>query len=210
MFICNDNIGCTLHEEEQMIIDASRKYKEFMEALKIDVDKDPNSKETPERVARMYVKELFKGRYTEKPEITSFPNIQKYDQMIFTNCDVVSVCAHHHVIFPCKVFIGVLSNPNPKSRLIGLSKFSRMVEWIANRPTIQEDMTQQIHKEINKICKDNLGVMVYIIGQHGCTQYRGVKQLNSKMVTSALSGVFENASAKEEFMSMVNNVLRSI
>lgn len=209
MYICNDNKFFCDEEKEQLIIEASKKYKEFMEALRIDVDNDLNSKETPTRVAKMFVNELCQGRYNEKPDIKSFPNTQKYDQIIFTNCEVTSVCAHHHVPISSQVFVGVLSNPDPNSRLIGLSKYTRIVEWIANRPTIQEDMTQQIHEEINNICADNLGIMVYIIGQHGCTTYRGVRQNNSKMITSAVSGYFkEKQSVKDEFINMVNNILK--
>lgn len=208
MFISNHSIKFSEKEKEEIIMEASIKYREFMEALHIDVYNDPNSEGTPLRVSKMFVNELWKGRYDSKPDIQSFPNTEQYDQMIFTNCEVVSVCAHHHVPIESKVFIGVLTNPDPNSRLIGLSKYTRIVEWIANRPTIQEDMTKQIHNEINDICADNLGVMVYIIGQHGCTIYRGVKQNNSKMITSALSGSFKvNESCKNEFMNMVNNLL---
>ena len=208
MFISNNNKTFTEDEKLDMIYNASVKYKEFMHALRIDVDNDPNSKETPTRVAKMYVNELCKGRYDEKPPVKSFPNTEMYDQMIFTNCQVTSLCAHHHVPITSKVFIGVLSNPDPDSRLIGLSKYTRLAEWIGNRPTIQEDMTKQLHKEINDLCKDNLGVMIYVIGSHGCTVYRGVKQSNSKMVTSAISGNFKNnQSSKNEFMNMVNNVI---
>lgn len=208
MFISNHSKEFSKKQKQEIIKKASEKYKEFMEVLKIDVDNDPNAKDTPMRVSKMLVNELWKGRYEKKPNIQSFPNSEQYDQMIFTNCEVVSVCAHHHVPIESKVFIGVLTNPDPKSRLIGLSKYTRIVEWISNRPTIQEDMTKQIHDEINNICKDNLGVMVYIIGQHGCTTYRGVKQLNSKMITSALSGEFkENVSCKNEFMNMVSNII---
>jgi GTP cyclohydrolase I len=208
VFISNSNKIVSQDEKEKMIVKASEAYKVFMEALRVDVDNDPNSKDTPMRVAKMFANELWSGRYEEMPDIRSFPNTEKYDQMIFTNCDAVSVCAHHHVIFSSQVFIGVLTNPDPKSRLIGLSKYTRLVEWVANRPTIQEDMTKQIHCEINKICKGNKGVIVYVIGQHGCTKYRGVKQINSNMITSAVSGNFKQQSCKDEFMNMVNNVLR--
>ena len=208
MYNCNENKFFSEKEKEKMIQKAAIKFKEFMNELYIDVDNDPNSQDTPRRVAKMYVNELFKGRYNEAPEIKSFPNDKKYDQMIFSNCEVTSVCAHHWAIINCKVFIGILSNPNPNSRLIGLSKYTRIVEWVANRPTIQEDMTQQIHTKINEICKDNLGVMVYVIGQHGCTTYRGVKQNNSRMVTSAISGSFKEQSCKDEFMNMVNNIIK--
>lgn len=208
MFICNHSQIFSEEQKQEMIEKASQKYKEFMKALHIDVDNDPNSRDTPLRVAKMYVDEFCKGRYENKPNIKSFPNTEKYDQIIFTNCEVISICAHHFVPIFSKVFIGVLTNPDPQSRLIGLSKYTRIVEWIANRPTIQEDMTQQIHNEINNICIGNLGIMVYIIGQHGCCNYRGVKQINGKMITSSISGLFkENQSCKNEFMNMINNIL---
>lgn len=209
LFNCNKNCVLTEKEKKQMIKKASKHYKKFMEALMIDVDNDPNSKDTPIRVSKMYVNELFKGRYDPKPEINSFPNQEQYDQIIFTNCEVVSVCAHHFAVIDAKIFIGVLSNPNPESKLIGLSKYTRIAEWVASRPTIQEDMTKQIHKEIDSICEKNLGIIVYIIGEHGCTKYRGVKQISSSMITSCVSGAFKekDSSAKEEFMNMVNNAL---
>ena len=208
MTYCNSNMELTRKEKDKMIEGASKKYKEFMEALQIDMIDDPNSKDTPTRVAKMYVNELFKGRYDAKPDIKSFPNTEKYDQILFTNCEATSICAHHHVPIQNKVFIGILTNPDESSRLIGLSKYTRIVEWIANRPTIQEDMTQQIHKTINDLCEGNLGVMVYVIGQHGCTLYRGVKQLSTKMITSSISGIFQSdQGSKLEFMNMVNNIL---
>jgi GTP cyclohydrolase I len=208
MFISNHSKEFSEEQKQDIIIRAAEKYKEFMEALYIDVDNDPNAKDTPMRVAKMLVNELWKGRYSAQPNIQSFPNTEKYDQMIFTNCEVPSVCSHHHVLINNKVFIGVLTNPDSYSRLIGLSKYTRIVEWIASRPTIQEDMTQQIHDEINRMCRRNLGIMVYVIGQHGCTVSRGVKQSNSKMITSSLSGFFkEKQSCKDEFMNMIKNVL---
>jgi GTP cyclohydrolase IA len=208
MFNCNHNIVYTKEQKEEMIRMATINYRKFMVSLGIDIEKDPNSKDTPMRVAKMFVNELCKGRYEEKPNVKSFPNQEQYDQIIFTNCDTTSLCAHHMIPISNKIFIGVLSNPDPNSRLIGLSKYTRIAEWISNRPTIQEDMTKQIHKEINEVCVDNKGVMVYIIGQHGCVTFRGVKQTNSRMITSCVSGAFkEDQSVKDEFMNMVNNIL---
>jgi len=207
-FISNQSISLSQQEKDLIIYNATQKYKEFMEALLIDVDNDPNSKDTPERVTKMFVNELCKGRYNDNPFIESFPNTEQYNQIIFTNCEVISLCAHHHVPIISKVFMGILTNPSPKSKLIGLSKYTRIVEWIAARPTIQEEMTKQIHDAIYKICENNFGVMIYIIGQHGCTTYRGIKQSNSKMITSAISGAFkESETARIEFMNMVTNTL---
>lgn len=203
---CNENKVISSEKKKVMLEEAAHYYEQFMLALGIDVVNDDNSKETPKRVAKMYINELFKGRYEEKPEIKSFPNTEGYDQIIFTNCEIIGVCAHHHVPIACQVYIGVLSNPEPSSKLIGLSKYTRLAEWVGSRPTIQEDMTNQIHKEIDKVCSDNKGVMVYVIGSHGCTTYRGVKQLGSKMITSKVSGAFkQNQSIKEEFFTMVKN-----
>jgi len=206
MFYSNQNRVLSEKEREEIIVAAEKSYKEFMEALKIDLN-DPNAKDTPHRVAKMYVNELFKGRYEKKPDIQSFPNTEGYDEIIFTNCNAFSVCAHHHVLINNQIFIGVLSNPDPNSRLIGLSKYTRIAEWISSRPTIQEDMTSQLHDEINDLCQDNLVVIVYVIEQHGCTTSRGVKQINSKMITCRCSGVFKNdKSSKDEFLSMVKSV----
>jgi GTP cyclohydrolase IA len=206
MFYSNQNKNFSEEEKNQVIDNAEQAYRLFMEALKIDLN-DPNAKDTPKRVAKMYVNELFKGRYCSKPDVQSFPNTEGYDEIIFTNCNTFSVCAHHHVLINNQIFIGVLSNPDPSSKLIGLSKFTRIAEWISARPTIQEDMTSQLHDEINSLCGGNLGVIVYIVGQHGCTISRGVKQLNSKMITCKCSGAFKSdKSSKDEFLSMVKSI----
>jgi len=194
-------------DKKEMIFKASLKFKEFMEILKIDCDKDPNSIDTPMRVAKMYVNELFNGRYSDYPAVKSFPNTQEYDEIIFTNCEVIGVCAHHWATIAYKIYIGVLSNPDPKSRLIGLSKYTRIAEWICARPSIQEESTSQLHAEIDKLCDDNKGVMIYIVGQHGCCMTRGVKQLNGRMITSKCSGAFLNCDGtRNEFFQMVGKV----
>jgi len=206
MYYSNQNKPLTDEETSSMIQEAAKAYESFMKALKIDLN-DPNAEGTPKRVAKMYVNELFKGRYLPKPTVQSFPNTEGYDEIIFTNCELPSVCAHHHVIINSKIYMGVLSSPDTESRLIGLSKFTRIAEWVSSRPTIQEDMTAQIHKEIDELCVGNKGVMVYIVGQHGCTTNRGVKQSRSKMVTSRCSGCFkDDSSTKEEFLAMVKSV----
>ena len=206
MFFSNQNKSLTDEQRDKMLQEAESAYRLFMEALHIDLN-DPNATDTPKRVSKMYVNELFKGRYSERPSIQSFPNTEKYDEIIFTNCNTVSVCAHHHVIINNHIFIGVLSNPDPSSSLIGLSKYTRLAEWISARPTIQEDMTSQLHDEIDKLCKDNLGVIVYVVGRHGCTTSRGVRQEGSRMITCRCSKAFkEDKSSKDEFLSMVRSI----
>lgn len=189
-------------EKREMIAEAAKHYRKFMEALKIDLD-DDNSRETPERVAKAFIHDLFRGLYTEEPQITSFDNQNHYDQMICqSNIHVNSVCAHHHISFTGFATVAYL--PRPEGKIIGLSKLNRIVEYFARRPQVQENLTQQIHSYLEAKLEDSFGVAVYIEAKHGCVGLRGVEDPNSIMRTGKLSGAFKDDPAtRDEFYRMV-------
>lgn len=193
-------------EKEEMILEASKHYARFMTALGIDYENDPNSRDTPLRVAKSFVNDLIKGRYQEELKITSFENIEKYDGLVFQgNIDMKSMCSHHHLAFAGVVHVAYI--PHTKGKIIGLSKLNRIVEYYSRRPQVQENLTQQISAHISKVCEKNLGVAVLVEAQHTCCSHRGVKH-ESTMKTSKLTGVFldNNNLARQEFYDFVNNL----
>lgn len=196
----NDNIHLNTEEKNRVIEAAAIAYGEFLDALKINWREDPNSKDTPTRVAKSFVNDLISGCYTAPPKITAFENINKYDGIVFQgNIDVKSICSHHNLSFIGKAHVAYL----PGSKVIGLSKLNRVVEWFARRPQVQENLTMQIHDYLNEVCEGNGGVAVVISCDHLCACVRGVKH-NSTMKTAKVSGVFKNdPAAREEFYDFI-------
>ena len=197
----------TDQEKEKMIDDAEQAYGLFLDALKCDWRNDPNSMETPRRVAKAYVHDLWKGRYTAMSEITSFPS-DGYDGIVIErNIPLTSMCSHHHQTIGGVVHIGYVVGDN--GRVIGLSKLNRIVELFGRRGAIQEQLTSAIHNAVDKICENNRGVIVTVVGTHNCVYCRGVKHQGASMVTPKASGVFmenDNQARKEFFDSIkVNN-----
>ena len=197
----------TDQEKEKMIDDAEQAYGLFLDALKCDWRNDPNSMETPRRVAKAYVNDLWKGRYTEMSEITSFPS-DGYDGIVIErNIPLTSMCSHHHQTIGGVVHIGYVVGEN--GRVIGLSKLNRIVEHFGRRGAIQEQLTSAIHQAVHKICENNRGVIVSVVGTHNCVSCRGVKHQGASMVTTKASGVFmenDNQARKEFFDSIkINN-----
>lgn len=192
----------TEQEKEKIIKEAAVHYGKFMETLGIDMD-DDNSRDTPTRVAKAFVHDLFKGLYMDEPVITSFDNQNNYDQMICqSKIQVNSVCAHHHIHFTGSATVAYI--PKPNGKIIGLSKLNRIVEYFARRPQVQENLTQQIHNFLEKKITDNFGIAVFIEAKHGCVGLRGVEDPNSIMRTSKLSGAFQTqAATRDEFYRMV-------
>jgi len=169
----------------------------FLTALGFDFQNDPNMDETPKRVSKMYIEEIFSGVYTEQPKITVFPNTENYDELIISSWDFSSTCSHHALPFLGKVIIGIL----PGDKLLGLSKYGRIVEWFAHRPQLQENLTQQIGNHLMGLIKPK-GLGVYVKAHHMCASIRGVKQHNAEMITTAMYGLMkENHSLKQEFMT---------
>jgi GTP cyclohydrolase I len=163
---------------------------------------DPNTEDTAERIARMYVREIFKGRFEERPKLTAFPNTKKLDQLYTVGGIAIrSTCSHHFAPIIGECFIGVI----PGESIIGLSKFSRLVDWIVSRPQIQEEMTVQIADEIEKEIQP-LGLAVVVKARHYCMIWRGVKETNSIMTTSVMRGFLkENHSARQEFLELIKS-----
>jgi GTP cyclohydrolase I len=194
-------------DKELMIDRAAEAYGKFLDELGCDWKNDPNSADTPMRVAKAYVKDLWAGRYTAMPEITSFPS-DGYDGIVIErNIPITSMCSHHHQAIKGLVHIGYVVDE--EGRVIGLSKLNRIVELFARRGAIQEQLTSAIHNAVNKICENNRGVIVTVVATHDCVSCRGVKHHGASMVTTKASGVFmenENLARKEFFDSIkVNN-----
>jgi GTP cyclohydrolase I len=199
-------------EKEIMIHTAAEKYGEFLTALGCDWKNDPNSSDTPMRVSKAYVKDLWAGRYTQMSDITSFPS-DGYDGIVIErNIPLTSMCSHHHQTIQGVVHIGYVVGE--EGRVIGLSKLNRIVELFGRRGAIQEQLTSAIHNAVDKICENNKGVVVTIVGTHNCVSCRGVKHQGASMVTTKASGVFRdnnNLSRQEFFDSIkINNGTHSI
>jgi GTP cyclohydrolase IA len=201
--------GFPLTEEQkwEMVDKAEKAYGEFLTALGCDWENDPNSMETPRRVAKAYVFDLWAGRYNAMSEITSFPS-DGYDGIVIErNIPINSMCSHHHQTIGGVVHIGYIAGK--EGQVIGLSKLNRIVELFGRRGAIQEQLTSAIHNAVSKITEGNLGVIVTIVGTHNCVSCRGVKHQGAAMVTTKASGAFRddtNNARKEFFDSLkINN-----
>jgi len=193
--------------KEKMINRAAKAYGKFLDELGCDWRNDPNSMETPTRVAKAYVKDLWAGRYTEMSPITSFPS-DGYDGIVIErNIPLTSMCSHHHQTIGGVVHVGYIVGEN--GRVIGLSKLNRVIEHFGRRGAIQEQLTSAIHNAVNVICEDNLGVIITIVATHNCVSCRGVKHKGAAMVTTKASGVFRHNGndARQEFFNSlkINN-----
>lgn len=194
-------------EKEDIITKAASAVADFLEALGVDWKNDPNTEDTPLRVARSYVNDLWRGRYEPAPEITTFPNdVECYDGMVFEGgIPLQTMCSHHLCTILGKVHVAYI--PGKDGKVIGLSKLNRIVEHLGRRAVIQEQLTTAIHAAINKVCEGNHGVAVMIEGTHTCVACRGVKHTGSSMVTSKLSGDFmEESQTRAEFYEFVNRI----
>jgi len=190
-----------LPEEHHNIITAGRQYKKFMEALGIDL-KDPNSKDTPYRVAKMFVTER-RSFKEEPPELTLFPNTKKYDEyVVVKNIPYYSCCSHHHVVFYGQAYIAY----HPDKQVLGISKFARVVQHFAAKPQIQEEMTQEIIEYLWKNIEPK-GLMVVVTGKHMCMVSRGAKAEGSVTTTSAIKGE-DNGFDKKEALTLFRNDLK--
>ena len=202
----NGNKILTSEEKKRLIEKAASYYGMYMTALGFDWENDPNSSDTPERVARAFVNDLAEGVYSEPPKITAFDNVDGYDGMVFQgNIKLHSLCSHHHLPFVGEAHVAYL--PTPEGKVIGLSKLNRIVEFYARRPQVQENLTMQIHNHIHNVCEQNDGVAVMIAADHMCACVRGVKH-DSTMKTSKLSGAFMDSTelARSEFYEFVRGL----
>lgn len=199
----NRNIELSDIDKLMMIHEASLAYEKFMDALRIDWRNDPNSSDTPSRVAKSFVNDLISGCYNNPPTITNFDNVDSYTGIVFSGrIDMKSLCAHHHLTFLGHAYVAYI--PAENGKIIGLSKLNRIVEWFSRRPQNQENLTTQIHEYIDRYTPGNQGVAVLIAAKHLCACVRGVKH-DSNMITSKLSGAFfDNQSTKDEFYKFID------
>ena len=201
-FLCNNNISEYMEDGDLdgLIDEVAASMQGVLESLVIDTENDHNTRDTAHRVAKMFCTEVFAGRYLPPPKITAFPNVTEYDQVYVTGpISIRSTCAHHFQSIKGKAYVGVF----PGKNVIGLSKFNRMVEWIASRPQIQEEMTIQIADLIEQETQAE-GVAVLVQAEHGCMTMRGVREHESDMTTSVMRGAFrEFPHIKQEFFNIV-------
>ena len=202
-FFANDNIADFIEDGEmdELRDEVQAKMQEVLRALVIDTDNDHNTGDTARRMAKLYLNEVFGGRYEVQPQVTAFPNVSHLDQlMIVGPLTVRSACSHHLCPIEGKVWIGVL--PNPASDLIGLSKYARICDWIMRRPQIQEEAITMLADELERRVKPD-GLAVVIQASHACMHWRGVKDNGAKMTNSIMRGVFlSNEALRREFLSL--------
>jgi GTP cyclohydrolase I len=203
-FHANDNIADFLRpgELEELLTEVEGKMKGVLESLVIDTESDHNTQETARRVAKMYLTEVFRGRYVPVPPVTEFPNAEHLNElMIVGPITVRSACSHHLCPIIGKLWIGVM--PNEHSNLIGLSKYSRLAEWIMGRPQIQEEaIAQMADLLMRKMSPDGLAVVM--AADHFCMHWRGVKDDQTKMVNSVMRGSFlKDPTLRREFLSLL-------
>ncbi len=204
-FHANDNIAAYIEpgELDALQDEVAAKMIGVLESLVIDITSDHNTQDTARRVARMYLNEVFHGRYVPAPPVTEFPNAERLNElMIVGPITVRSACSHHLCPIMGRLWIGLM--PNEHSNLIGLSKYSRLAEWIMSRPQIQEEaITQMAELLMNKVSPDGLAVIME--ADHFCMHWRGVRDANTKMVNSVMRGSFLKDSAlRREFLSLIN------
>ncbi len=201
-FLANDNIAAYLEEGELETLqeEVVEQVRGLLKTLVIDVDNDHNTAETAERVAKMYLHEVFKGRYHPQPKVASFPNVRELDEIYTVGpITVRSACSHHLVPILGHCWIGI----QPGERVIGLSKFSRIADWVFSRPHIQEEAVIILADEIETLCKPR-GLGIVLKAQHYCMKWRGVKEPQASMVNSVVRGSFRsNASMKKEFFDLI-------
>lgn len=190
-------------EREEAIEGIAEHLASIMKIMRIDVANDHNSCDSPHRIAKSWVNDLMRGRFNSAPSITSFPNHAQHNQMVLCGpIRVVSMCSHHWSPFIGEAFVAYI----PKDTVIGLSKLSRIVDFYARRPQIQEELTQQIADEIDLTIPDNQGVAVLLTSAHQCMTCRGVEDANAKMTTSELRGAFfDGPEARKEFFDLCSH-----
>jgi len=204
-FHANDNISAHLREGEleALQLEVAAQLEQVLRALVIDTESDHNTRDTARRVAKMYLKEVFGGRYAPQPPVTEFPNVRQLSElMIVGPVTVRSACSHHLCPIIGRVWVGVM--PNEHSALIGLSKYARLVEWVMTRPQIQEEAISQLGELLqDKMQPDGLAIVME--ADHYCMQWRGVKDMDSKMTNSIMRGSFlKDPDLRQEFLSLLS------
>ncbi|MCP1292386.1 MULTISPECIES: GTP cyclohydrolase I [Chromobacterium] len=204
-FHANDNIAAHIEDGELDLLqsEVQEKLKAVLESLVIDTEHDHNTQDTAKRVAKMFIKEVFRGRYVQMPASTEFPNVEKLNElMIVGPITVRSACSHHLCPIIGRVWVGVM--PNEHSNLIGLSKYARLIDWVMTRPQIQEEAVSQIADLLMKKLQPD-GLAIVMEADHFCMHWRGVKDSNSKMTNSVMRGSFlSDANLRREFLSLMH------
>jgi GTP cyclohydrolase IA len=204
-YFANDNIARFIEDGEldELKSEVEDKLLGVLESMVIDTDNDHNTRETARRVAKMYLTEVFRGRYAPAPAVTEFPNAERLNElMIVGPITVRSACSHHFCPIIGRIWIGVM--PNEHSNLIGLSKYARLTDWVMSRPQIQEEAVTRLADLLTERMQPD-GLAVIMEADHFCMQWRGVKDNDSKMINSVMRGVFlKDSNLRREFLSLVN------
>ena len=203
-FHSNDNIAAHIlpGELDALLNEVAGKMQGVLDSLVIDTENDHNTADTARRVAKMYIQEVFRGRYVNPPAVTEFPNAEHLNELMMVGPIVVrSACSHHLCPVIGKVWIGVL--PNEHTNVIGLSKYARLADWIMGRPQIQEEAVVQLADIIQERTQPD-GLAIVMEASHFCMGWRGVRDLDSKMINSVMRGVFlKDANLRREFLSLI-------
>jgi GTP cyclohydrolase I len=203
-FNANDNIAPFIEPGELGLLldEVQEKMQAVLDSMVIDTTRDHNTADTARRIAKMYLNEVFAGRYTEPPRITEFPNAERLNElMIVGPITVRSACSHHFCPVMGKIWIGVM--PNEHTNVIGLSKYARLTEWVMGRPQIQEEAVVQLADLIQDKTQPD-GLAIVMEASHFCMSWRGVKEPDGKMINSVMRGVFlKDASLRREFLSLI-------
>ncbi len=200
----NDNIADFLEpgDLEALLDEVEIKMQGVLDSLVIDTDNDHNTGNTARRVAKMYINEVFRGRYVTSPTVTEFPNAEHLNElMIVGPITVRSACSHHFCPVIGKIWIGVL--PNEHTNVIGLSKYARLAEWVMGRPQIQEEAVVQL-ADLIQVKTQPDGLAIVMEATHFCMAWRGVKDMNSRMINSVMRGAFlKDPNLRREFLSLI-------
>lgn len=203
-FHANDNIANYLQpgDLEALLDEVTEKMQGVLDSLVIDTQNDHNTNNTARRVAKMYVQEVFAGRYAQQPVITEFPNAESLNElMLIGPITVRSACSHHLCPIIGKLWIGIM--PNKDTNVIGLSKYARLAEWVMGRPQIQEEAVVQLADLIQKKTRPD-GLALVMQASHYCMAWRGVKDMDSRMINSVMRGAFlRNSDLRREFLSLI-------
>ena len=202
-FWAGDNISEYLWvgDKEKLIVEAAEAFETVLDRLLIDRENDPNSRGTARRLAKMYFNEIMSGRYDPEPDATAFPNDgeERYEGMLVVRSELKSMCSHHHQPVSGVAYIGIIA----AQKLIGLSKYTRIAQWCARRGTLQEELCNDIAREIIKATESE-NVAVYVQAVHGCCENRGVMAHSSLTQTTVLKGSFKtDGNTKKEFFDNI-------
>jgi GTP cyclohydrolase I len=204
-FNANDNIAEFVEpgELDALLIEVTAKMQGVLDSLVIDTQRDHNTEDTARRVSKMFINEVFNGRYVPAPKLTEFPNAERLNELLIVGpITVRSACSHHFCPVIGRIWIGVM--PNEHTNVIGLSKYARLAEWIMGRPQIQEEAVIQLADLIQTRTRPD-GLAIVMEASHYCMVWRGVKDMDSKMINSVMRGVFlKDPNLRREFLSLIS------